>query len=81
LLIDNDEPADKSIDLLIEKMSGETASLEDVFDSRAYLESFKDINDYIMAGNAFDKQKMLGFARSLKDSPRAQEMIMKDFII
>ena len=77
LLIDNDDPADKSIDNLIEKW----ASLDNVFDCRGYLGDSNDINDHIMAGNVFDKQKMLIFAKSLKDSPKVQKMIGEQFII
>jgi hypothetical protein len=58
LLIDNDDAADKSIDTLIKK----TTSLDSIFDCRWYLENFKDINDYLIAWNVFNKEKMFSLA-------------------
>ena len=77
LLIDNDDAGDKSIDILIEK----SASLDGVFDCRGYLGDTNDINDYIVAGNVFNREIMLSFAKVLKDSPKAQEMLWEQFII
>ena len=77
LLIDNDDPADKSIDNLI----GKGASLDGVFDCRGYLEDSNDINDHIIAGNVFNREKMLSFAKVLKDSPKAKEMLGEQFIL
>jgi hypothetical protein len=60
---------------------GKSASLDGIFDCRGYLENSNDINDHIVAGNVFDKEKMLSFAKSLKDSPKVQKMIGEQFII
>jgi hypothetical protein len=62
---------------LIEKR----ASLDSVFDCRGYLDDSNDINDHIVAGNVFNRQKMISFAKVLKDSPKAKEMLGEQFII